>query len=72
MHVTEDQAEQGLRDDLHNAEHVVETATEEASTTDNQFSAMVAFCFNVGSANFASGRAERDLADDNSPPRTLS
>ena len=66
MHISEDQAEQALRDDLHNAEYVVETATEEAETTGNQFSAMVAFCFNVGSANFRSSSLLRDhLAGNN-------
>ena len=52
MHITEDQAEQALRDDLHAAEHVVDDATRGGSTNDNQFSAMASLCFNIGATNF--------------------
>ncbi|MBV8401230.1 MAG: lysozyme [Acetobacteraceae bacterium] len=52
MHLTEEQAQQALRDDLHLAEHVVDDSTRNATTSDNQFSAMVSLCFNIGAANF--------------------
>ncbi len=52
MHITEQQAEQALRDDLMGAEGAMESALAGAQTTDNQFAAMVSLCFNIGSANF--------------------
>jgi lysozyme len=52
MHISSEEAEQILHDDLAGAEAAVDTATSGADTTDNQFAAMVAFTFNVGSANF--------------------
>ena len=54
MHITEAEAEQALRDDLHGAEHVVDTAVGSATTSDNQFSAMASLCFNIGAANYRS------------------
>jgi lysozyme len=54
MHISEDEAEQALKDDLHGAENTVDTAVGGAPTNDNQFSAMASLCFNIGSANFRS------------------
>jgi lysozyme len=54
MHISEDEAEQALKDDLHGAENAVDTAVGAAATNDNQFSAMASLCFNIGSANFRS------------------
>lgn len=65
MHITEAQAEQALRDDLHTAEHVVEDATQVAPPTDNEFAAMVSLCFNIGSANYrGSSVLKEHLAGD--------
>ena len=65
MHITEAEAEQALRDDLATAEHAVEDATADAPPSDNQFAAMVALCFNVGSANFRGSSVLREhLAGD--------
>jgi lysozyme len=52
MTITEQQANQALIDDLSAAETVVDDATTDVDTTDNQFAAMVALCFNIGSANY--------------------
>jgi lysozyme len=52
MHLTPEEAEQALQNDLTGAEAAVDDATSGTDTTDNQFSAMVAFAFNVGTANF--------------------
>jgi lysozyme len=52
MTMTESDADQALVDDLQGAETVVDDATGDVATADNQFSAMVALCFNIGSANF--------------------
>ena len=52
MTMTEAAADQALADDLQGAEAVVDDATGDVATGDNQFSAMVALCFNIGSANF--------------------
>jgi len=52
MQLSADQAEQALKDDLYGAENVVDTAVAGAATTDDQFAAMVALCFNIGSANY--------------------
>jgi lysozyme len=60
MHIAEEQAEQALRDDLQSAEHVVDDATGRVSTNDNQFSAMVALCFNIGAANFRASTVLRE------------
>lgn len=52
MVITEDEADETLADDLQGAENAVDGATADVATTGNQFSAMVALCFNIGSANF--------------------
>lgn len=51
--ITQDQADQFLREDLAQFESNVTAACEGVETNENQFSAMVAFCFNVGQKNFA-------------------
>lgn len=65
MHVSEDAAEQALKDDLHGAENAVDTAIGVAATSDNQFSAMASLCFNIGSANFRSSTVLRQHLDNN-------
>jgi len=60
MRMTQAQAEQALQDDLAGAEDVVDDATADAETSDNQFSAMVALCFNIGSANFRGSTVLRE------------
>jgi lysozyme len=52
MRLTPEEAEQTLQDDLPGTQAAVEDATRNAATSDNQFSAMVSFAFNVGTANF--------------------
>jgi lysozyme len=52
MHISQEEAEQALQDDLTGTEAAVDGATDQENTTDNQFSAMVAFAFNIGTANF--------------------
>jgi lysozyme len=52
MAFTTDQADQALRDDLASAESAVDRALASVPTTDDQFAAMVAFCYNIGSGNF--------------------
>jgi hypothetical protein len=47
MTITQTQAEEWLREDLEKFESYVEDAVE-AQLNDNQFSALVCFCFNVG------------------------
>jgi len=60
MHISEAEAEQALKDDLHGTEAAVESALAGAATTDSQFSAMVCLCFNIGSANFRSSTVLRE------------
>jgi len=52
MQITEEQAEDALRDDLEVAETFVDGATSDVMTSDNQFGAMVSLCFNIGTGNF--------------------
>ena len=60
MSITQEQADQYLRDDLASAESAVDSATADVPTTDNQFSAMVLLCFNIGSGSFAASTVLRD------------
>lgn len=60
MTITEAQADQALADDLGGAEAVVDDATADVATGDNQFSAMVSLCFNIGSANFRASTVLRE------------
>jgi lysozyme len=68
MHITSDQADQALRDDLDGTESVVESATMSAATSANQFAAMVALCFNIGSANFRTSTLLREHLAGNCGP----
>ena len=52
MRVSPEEAEAMLRDDLGGAEGAINACIGTAGTTANQFSAMVALCFNIGSGNF--------------------
>jgi lysozyme len=52
MQITNAQAEQFLKDDLRNTETAVASECG-AATTDNQFAAMVALAFNIGTGAFA-------------------
>ncbi len=65
MHITPEQAQQALQDDLVSAETVVETATTQCLPTENQFAAMVSLCFNIGSANFRGSTVLREHAAGN-------
>lgn len=49
---TEEQADQWLREDVHNAENCVSLAIAGTDFTDNQFSAMVSLVFNIGCRAF--------------------
>ncbi len=61
MHVSTAEAEQTLQDDLGGTEAAVDDATKGSSgTSDNQFAAMVAFAFNVGTANFRQSTLLKD------------
>lgn len=60
MTITEAQADQALADDLGGAEAVVDDATADVATGDNEFSAMVSLCFNIGSANFRASTVLRE------------
>lgn len=57
MTITADQAEELLRSDLRRFEDYV--AKECAPATDNQFSALVSFCFNVGEGALKSSTLRR-------------
>ena len=52
MTLTQDQAEQALAADLSSTVAAVDRALEGAKTTDNQFAAMVALCYNIGFGKF--------------------
>ena len=52
MHITSSEAEEALKDDIASAEAAVQRCVENSSTSENQYSAMVCLCFNIGSANF--------------------
>jgi lysozyme len=60
MHISAEEAEQTLQDDLGGTEAAVDDATKGGATTDNQFAAMVAFAFNVGTANFRQSTLLKD------------
>lgn len=68
MQMTPEQAEQTLEDDLAGTESVVDDATAGCATGDNQFAAMVALCFNIGSANFRASSVLRDHLAGNYGP----
>lgn len=58
--ITEAQADDFLRDDLSEAEEAVETAIA-VPITDNQFSALVSFAFNVGVGAFRNSTLLREI-----------
>ena len=60
MHISAEEAEQTLQDDLEGTEAAVDDATKGGATADNQFAAMVAFAFNVGTANFRQSTLLKD------------
>jgi lysozyme len=60
MQMTQAQAEQTLADDLGGTENAVENALAGAAARDNQYAAMVALTFNIGSANFRQSTVLRD------------
>jgi len=59
MTITQDQANRYLQSDLQSAENAVDAATSQASTTDNQFAAMVSLCYNIGAGAFKSSTVLR-------------
>ena len=60
MRISQTEAEQTLLDDLLGTEAVVDAATGNVPTSDNQFAAMVVLCFNIGSANFRGSTVLRE------------
>jgi lysozyme len=60
MVMTEAEADQALADDLEGAAAAVDDATQDVTTGDNQFSAMVALSFNIGAANFRGSTVLRE------------
>ena len=60
MQITPDQAEQFLKDDVLGAENAVNAGVGQAATSDNQFSAMVSLCYNIGAGNFGSSTVLRE------------
>jgi lysozyme len=60
MHITPDEAEQTLRDDMAGTESAVENATSAAPTSDNNFAAMVALAFNIGNGNYRQSTVLRE------------
>lgn len=50
--ITQDQADQFLEDDLYATENTVDAVTARATTTDDQFAAMVSLCYNIGPGGF--------------------
>ena len=60
MHITAEEAEQTLIDDMAGTEAAVQNATAAATTSDNSFAAMVALAFNIGSANYRQSTVLRE------------
>ena len=60
MTITVAQANQFLADDLVPAETAVQDGVGDAPTNNNQFSAMVSLCFNIGAGNFAESTVLRE------------
>ncbi len=60
MEISQQQAEQALTDDVSSAVKVVDEAIGAVETSDNQFSAMVALCFNIGSLNYRGSSVLRE------------
>ena len=60
MHVSPQEAEAMLHDDLQSAVSAINTSLGGKAATANQFSAMVALCFNIGSGNFRQSSVLRE------------
>lgn len=60
MQITQEQADQFLTADLQSSESAVNAAVGQAATSDNQFSAMVSLCYNIGAGNFRSSTVLKD------------
>jgi lysozyme len=60
MYLSEAEAQQVLEGDLRGVEAAVGAAVAGSPTNDNQFSAMVALCFNIGAANFRASTVLRE------------
>jgi lysozyme len=60
MHVSPQEAEAMLHDDLQSAVSAINTSLGGKPATANQFSAMVALCFNIGSGNFRQSSVLRE------------
>jgi lysozyme len=58
--ITTAQANRLLSDDLAPAETAVQDGVGDAPTSNNQFSAMVSLCFNIGAGNFAESTVLRE------------
>ena len=66
MSITEAQATAFLEQDIAGAATLVDAATADVPTGENQFAAMVSLCFNIGSGNFrTSSVLRRHRAADN-------
>lgn len=74
MKITKAQAEQLLIRDLREFEDAVLYAVKRDDLSQNQFSALVSFCFNVGPGNFRKSSVLKavNAGDDESVPRRLS
>lgn len=59
--ITEEQAEEFLKEDVGDTEYYLGILTQHIPLTDNQWSALVSFVFNVGSHNFASSTLRSKL-----------
>ena len=59
MIITPDQADQFLEDDLYASENTVSAVTAQATTSDDQFAAMVSLCYNIGPGGFKSSSVLR-------------
>jgi lysozyme len=65
MTITQAEADATLADDLASSRQAVDSTTSDVRTTDNQFGAMVALCFNIGSANFRGSTVLREHRSGN-------
>lgn len=64
--ITEDEADALLRQDIGLVEETVTASVDTATTTENQFAAMVSLCFNIGRGNFRGSTVLRlHLLEDN-------
>ena len=61
--ITEEQAEQFLKEDLEETQYQLAILTNKIPLTDNQWSALVSFVFNVGTMNFLHSTMRRKLQD---------